>query len=114
MRRNAEMFFSYETRPTNRASGRRTSRKPAYSPGTGRNWNSAVSTPWVHSRRLRKPRDSSIRSTPAVGTITPDEGAWKWRISAYPQRSGTRMAAFTISGNLVWKAVVNASRRRRQ
>ena len=52
--------------------------------GQVRSWNakSCVSTPCVQLRRLRKPRCSSIRSTPWVGTITPADGRWKWRNSA--------------------------------
>ena len=76
------MFFSYDTRPTNSDTGRVIVPSGSNSPGCSRNSNSEVSTPWVHSRRLRKPRCSSMRSTLRVGTITPDEGRWKWRNSA--------------------------------
>ncbi len=76
------MFFSYETRPTNSATGRGRYSIPVQVRGRSWNSNRLVSTPWVQARRLRNPLPSSMRSTLWVGTITPDEGRWKCLNSA--------------------------------
>ncbi|MNT78429.1 hypothetical protein D3C72_2176650 [compost metagenome] len=68
------MFFSYEIRPTYKETG--CAKAPVSGLWMVAPWNgkARVSTPWVHGRRLRKPRRSSICKTPCVGTITPEDG----------------------------------------